>query len=540
VHQIEFGASLESLIPLCNKCFEEPVVAAIVNNELRQLSYQVHYPLTLKFITIEHPLAKRMYLRSAIFVVDKAIRDLFPQAVFRVEHSLPSGYYCEVDNLGFNINAKIAKQIDNQINKIVAEDKKFIRKTILTSDAIEIFKKKNNIHKVKMLETRKEIFTSLYCLDDEVNYFNGYLVPSTGLLPNIDFEFYKNGFLMKAVGLTRDMGFGKYDGSSKLYDVFHQYKNWLQVLNLRYVGDLNTLAETGKAGDIIKVSEALQEKNIANIADMIHNRKTVKMVLISGPSSSGKTTTSKRLGVQLQVLGYDHVVIAMDNYFVDRENTPVDEHGEKDYESIKAVDTDFFMKQMLDLMNGNEIDVPTYNFKTGHREFTGEKLKMSENSILVIEGIHGLNPILTQNIDENLTLKIYASALTPLSIDSENPVLSTDNRFFRRIVRDHATRGISAQETILRWESVKRGENRNIFPYQGNADVIFNSALVYEISALKPRAEQLLREVPQNSEAYAEAQMLLKFLSYFTPIKTKEIPPTSIIREFLGGSSFEY
>ncbi|GHV34294.1 uridine kinase [Bacteroidia bacterium] len=539
-HSVEFGAKLYQVVYELNIKLQEPIVAAIVNNELRELSYQLTKPVTVRFITIEHPLAKRMYQRSAIFVVDKAIRDLFPKAVLRVEHSLPSGYYCEVDNLGFEINARIAKQIDNQISKIVSEDKKFVRKTILTTEAIEIFKKRGHHHKVKMLETRKEIWTSVYSLDNEVNYFNGYLVPSTGLLPNIDFEFYGNGFLMKAKGLTRDMGFGKYDGSSKLYDIFTQYKLWLRVLGLSYVGELNELIVNNKAGEIIKVAEALQEKNIANIADMIHAKESVKMVLISGPSSSGKTTTSKRLGVQLQVLGYDPVVIAMDNYFVNREKTPLDENGEYDFESIEALDVKFFSKQMMDLMNGKEIDMPTYNFHKGCREFLGNKLKMKANSIIVTEGIHGMNPALTVSIPDELKFKIYASALTPLSIDPENPVLSTDNRFLRRIVRDNATRGVSAQDTILRWESVKRGENKNIFPFQGNADVIFNSALIYEINALKYKAEQLLRDVPQNSEAYAEAQMLLKFLSYFNPIKTKEIPPTSIIREFLGGSSFEY
>ncbi len=534
------GLNLQQL----HKAFGEPldgaVIAGLLNNKLRELDHEVYKSKIVEFIDISHPVAKRIYLRSAIFVLYKAIRDLFPEADLRVEHSLPGGVYCEIDNLPFEISQDMARALEVRTREIIKDNLRFRRQQVPTEKAVELFKKHRLLDKINSHETRYEFFTSVYFLDDEINYFYGYLLPSTGYLPFLEFEFYGNGFLMKTPFSIEPGTRPKLERDSKLYKIFRQYKDWLDVLDLQYIGDLNQRIEQKTDGDVIKIAEALQEKNIAYIADEIYNRKEVKMVLISGPSSSGKTTFSKRLSVQLQVMGFNPVVVELDNYFVDREHTPRDENGDYDFECLEALDVDFFNQQLLDLLDGKEIQYPTFNFRTGQREFRGNTLQMQKRSILVMEGIHGNNPKLTSRIANKLKYKIFVSALTPISIDAHNPIPSTDNRLIRRIVRDYRTRGYSAIDTINRWQSVRRGEEKNIFPYQEEADIMFNSALIFELSILKTYAEPILRAVPETSDAYNDATNLLKFFTYIQPMSDREIPPTSILREFLGGSSFIY
>jgi uridine kinase len=534
------GLNLQQIHENFGKPLDNSIIAGVVNNKLRELDYEVFKPKVIEFIDLKHPLAKRMSQRSAIFVLYKAVRDLFPEANLRVEHTLPGGVYCEIDNLPFAISQDMAHALEVKTREIIKANLKFRRQQIPTEEAVELFKKHRLYDKINSIETRYEFYTSVYFLDDDVNYFYGYLLPSTGFLPPLDFEFFGNGFLMKTPFSVEPGTEPGVKNDSKLFKVFRQYKEWLNILNLRYIGDLNQCVEQQTDGGIIKIAEALQEKNIAKIADEIYNHKEAKMVLISGPSSSGKTTFSKRLSVQLQVMGFTPTLIELDNYFKNREDTPRDENGEYDFETIDALDVDFFNEQLVELFDGKEIQSPTFNFYTGQREFRGNTLKMEKRSILVMEGIHGNNPKLTARIPDKLKYKIFVSALTPISIDAHNPIPTTDNRLIRRIVRDYRTRGYSAIDTINRWNSVRRGEEKNIFPYQEEADIIFNSALIFELGVLKTYAEPILRAVPETSEAYNDAVMLLKFLTYFQPMSDREIPPTSILREFLGGSSFIY
>jgi len=534
------GLSIKQIYENFGNPLGDSVIAAVANNRLRELDYEVFKPKFIEFIDVKHTLARRMCQRSAIFVLYKAVRDLFPNADLRVEHSLPGSLYCEIDNLPFEISQDMTQALEVKMHEIIKANLPFRRQQIPTENAVELFKKHRLFDKINSIETRHEFFTSVYFLDEEVNYFYGYLLPSTGCLPHLELEFFGNGFLMKTPFSTYTGIPLKVTANSKLFKVFRQYKEWLSVLNLRYIGDLNHRVEQQTYSDIIKIAEALQEKNIARIADKIYNHKDAKMVLISGPSSSGKTTFSKRLSVQLQVMGLNPTVVELDNYFKNREDTPRDENGDYDFETIDALDVDFFNEQLVELLDGKEIQPPTFNFHTGQREFRGNTLQMGNRSILVMEGIHGNNPKLTARISDKLKYKIYVSALTPISIDAHNPIPTADNRLLRRIVRDYRTRGYSAEDTINRWNSVRRGEEKNIFPFQEEADVIFNSALIFELSILKTYAEPILRAVPETSSAYNNATKLLKFLTYFQPMSDREIPPTSILREFLGGSSFIY
>ncbi|GHV72469.1 uridine kinase [Bacteroidia bacterium] len=536
------SSSLAQIKDLLQLTSETPFVAAIVNNRLYDLSYQVFNPKTIEFITISHPMASRLYLQSAILALQKAVQDLFPEAILQVEHSLPGGLYCELKNLQYEINDDMVETIEARIKEIFAANLVFRREIIPTEDAIALFQRKKRQDKVDMLKIQQKLYTSLCYLEDTVDYTNACLVPSTGVLPQLELDFFGGkGFLVKTPKLkSQYSGFEQFSEHSKLFKVFQEYKHWLEVLHLDYISDLNRHVADGTVGDIIKISEAFQEKKIASIADMIDKRSAVRMIFISGPSSSGKTTFSKRLGVQLQVLGYHPIVVAMDDYFVDRDKTPRLPNGEYDFETIKALDVELFNQQMNQLLDGQEVELPSFNFETGKREYKGHKLRMDERSVLVVEGIHGLNPAMSAAIEEAKKFTIYVSALTPISIDAQTPIMSTDNRLLRRLVRDRRMRGVSPVNTFNRWQSVKQGEEQNIFPYQENADVFFNSALIYEISALKPFVEPLLNAIPETEPAFTEARMVLDFLSYFSPIPEHEIPVTSILREFLGGSSFIY
>ncbi len=540
--EIPLGTSLEQLKDELGVKTRYQILGALVNNKLRELDYQIFKPKTIRYIDISHPMGKRMYNRSVQFLLYKAMIDLYPNAGLRIEHSVPGGWYCEVDNLGKAVDKEFILEVKKRMKELVEQDLPFIRKQLPTEEAVQIYKAHGLDEKVKLFTTRNEIYTTVYFLEDAPNHFDGYLVPSTSYLKAFELTEYYNGFF---IGTPRDgydkIKFPENPQNSKLFKIFREHVEWLDILQVPYVGELNEAIINKKAGDLIKVAEALHEKKIAKIADKIFQRRNeVKVVFIAGPSSSGKTTFCKRLSVQLQVIGFKPVQISLDNYFVDRAHTPRDEKGEYDFEALEAVDIKFFNEQLLDLMNGKEVELPVFNFYQGIREMSGEKIKSDANTIYIIEGIHGLNPKLTPKIEDKYKYKIFVSALTHIGIDKQNPIPSTDNRLIRRIVRDYKTRGYSALDTLSRWESVLAGEKKNIFPYQENADIMFNSALLFELAVLKAYAEPILREVPETAPEYDQAIRLLKFFSYFKAMPSDEIPPTSILREFLGGSSFLY
>jgi len=518
-----------------------PIIAGMVNNKLKEMNFQVFKPKTVQFIDITHHIGLRVYLRSLAFILFKAVKELYPNAALSIEHSVSKGWYCELENFHNEISEEIVENIRRRMKELIAEDIPFVRKEILTKEAAILFENQGLIDKSKLFLSRKQLYSSVYFLDETVNYFYGYLVPSTGYISKFDLVKYYNGLLILPPKRDNPEEVEKMVPQNKMFKIFREHKKWCEIMEVPYVGFLNASVESGKIGDLIKISEALHEKKIAKISDNINKRRNeVKLVLISGPSSSGKTTFSMRLGVQLKVLGFKTVQISLDNYFVNREFTPRDENGEYDFECIEALDIERFNLDLMDLMKGQEVEIPKFDFTTGKRFFDGTHLKLEKNSLIIVEGIHGLNPKLTHKIDDKLKYRIFVSALTQLAIDKQNPIPTTDNRLIRRIVRDYRYRNYSALDTLRRWESVRNGEEKFIFPFQENADIMFNSALLYELGVLKTYADPILKEVPENTPEYAEALRLLKFISYFKSISEKGIPPTSILREFLGDSSFIY
>jgi len=537
--KIDPGMSLGEIAQQLNVGLKQPILGAFVNNKLRELSYKVFSPKVVRFIDINHPSGRRMYERSLFFVLSMAIKEILPGKNLRVEHSISKGYYCEIEGMA-SIDPKIVMAISNRMKEVINENLPFRREKMLTEDAIPMFEKEGMLQKVKLLKTKPKLFTSVYFLNGIIDYYYEELIPSTGLLTHFDLVNYFEGMLLMIPRKDNPEKLEDIILQNKMFDVFQEQKDWLTIIGAETIGDINRIILDGNGGDLIKVAEALHEKKVAQVADQIFCRKDVQLVLISGPSSSGKTTFSKRLAIQLRVLGLKPVVIGMDDYFVDREHTPKDENGDYDFESIYAVDIDLFNKDLTALMNGESIQVPRFDFATGRRTYDGHTLALEKNSIIVVEGIHALNPLLTSKIEERRKFKIYLSALTSISMDRHNHIPTTDNRLIRRIVRDARYRSYSAYDTIKRWPSVRKGEDKNIFPYQEYADVMFNSALLYELAVLKHYAEPLLREVPPTAHEFAEAHRLLKFLGYFVPLAENEIPPTSILREFLGGSSFKF
>ncbi|MBI9063010.1 MAG: nucleoside kinase [Marinilabiliaceae bacterium] len=517
------------------------ILGALVNNKLTELTYEIYHPKTIEFIDYTHPDGMRMYIRSLSFLLFKAVDDLYPGAKLRIEHSVSKGIYCEVHNTKSELNIQDVLEIGQHMHKIVNQDLPFIRREEETNEVIKLFEAQNQPDKTALLTHRGQLYTPYYKLDGHVGIHYGYLVPSSGYLQVFDLNKYYNGLLLQIPKRWEPSKLAELVIQNKMFDIFQEYTQWNRVLQVSNLGDLNHAAECGKAETLIKVSEALHEKKIGQIADMIDERKkNLKLVLISGPSSSGKTTFGHRLAIQFMVAGMKPLNLSLDNYFVDREDTPLDENGEYDFEALDALDIELFNQNMLDLFAGKEVEIPKFSFETGKRYFAGETLKMEEDNILIVEGIHGLNPQLTHLIPNESKFKIYVSALTSVNLDDHNRILTTDNRLIRRIVRDYKYRNYSAQDTLSRWQSVRRGEEKHIFPFQEEADVMFNTALLYELSVLKPLAEPILLEVQPNQQEYAEAKRLLNFFSYFKPIQPIEIPPTSIVREFLGGSSFNY
>ncbi len=539
----EPGATLLHLVDKCSVCLPHRVLAAIVDNQLKELSYAIWRPHSVRFIDISHPDGQRTYQRSLSFLLQKAVRDICPEYQLRIEYTVLNGLYCELLNHGKVINEVLLQQLEARMHELINEDKPFVRKKLATEKAIEVFLQNNQPEKALLQETRKSFYTSMYYLDEYPDHFYGPLVPTTSYLKVFSLNMYREGFVVLMPNPQEPDEALSIVVQDKLFDIFQENNEWIKIIGAHTIGSINKAIVEGEAKRLIMVSESLHEKKYAALADEINRRKDVRIVLIAGPSSSGKTTSSKRLEVQARVAGLNPVRLEMDNYFVDREHTPRDTDGNYDFEDVHALDLPFFNEQLQDLLAGKEINVPTFDFNTGERKFEPKNvLKMGANDILIMEGIHALNPLLTASIPDNLKYKIYCSALTSVSVDENNRISTTDNRLIRRLVRDYKFRNYTASETIMRWPSVRRGEDRNVFPHQENADIMFNSALTYEMYVLRTYAEPLLRRIKPTDPAFTEAIRLLKFLSYFEvlpPNTENYIPSNSILREFIGSSIFD-
>ena len=520
---------------------KEPWLAAYVNNSIRELDYRICEPVTVKFIDITHFEGIRVYQRTLFMILHKAVHDLYPDNRFRIKHSLSKGFYCELE--GITPSEEVAARVRERVDELIAQNIPIVRNKMLKEEAIEIYRQLGFEDKIAIINSRPHLYVTVYRLADMAGYFYGALAPSTGLIHLYDFRPYGEGFHITCPRRTEPSELENVVPQQKMYEVFSEYKDWVDIIGVSNVGPLNQMISDGKSTGLIQVAEALHEKKIGKIADTIaeaHTERGVRMVLIAGPSSSGKTTFCKRLGIGLGVLGFHPQSISLDDYFVDRTKTPRDENGDYDFEALEAIDLELFNGHLRRLFAGEAVVLPRYNFITGLREWHEKPLQLDDRSILLVEGIHGLNPRLTDGVADNLKFRVYISALTSISMDDLSRIPTTDNRLLRRMIRDFATRGCDATATLQRWASVRKGEDKHIFPYQENADVMFNSSLFYEIPVLKAFALPLLHSVPDTVEEYAEARRLFKFLDNFLPIDTNDIPPTSILREFVGGSSFKY
>lgn len=541
--EVDMGTSLLDLSKRYPCGGRYPVLAAFVNNRIKELNYKIYTPVSVRFTDITSFEGYRVYQRTISFILQKAVHDLWPSQQLYIRHSLGhSGFYCEIEGLD-ELSQEQIDLVRKRMAAIVAADLPITRAKMLTSRVRERYAELGFTDKIALLDTRPRLYSELYTLADTAGYFYGSLAPSTGYTPLFDLERYYNGFYIALPVRTSPSELHRHIRQEKMFDIFRDYKAWVQIMGVPTVGLLNSKVLAGDAGELIKIAEAFHEKQLAAIADSIHDAnlsRGARMVLISGPSSSGKTTSAKRLGIQLRVLGLNPVLISLDDYFVDRDKTPVDQNGEYDFEALEAIDLEQFNDHLQRLFHGQSVDIPRYDFITGRRQQHDRPLTLDERSILIVEGIHGLNPRLTPSIPDSLKFKVYISCFTSVSMDNVSRIPTTDNRLLRRLTRDYASRGYNAAATLARWASVRRGEEKHIFPYQENADVMFNSSLFYEISVLRSLAEPILREVPDTVPEYSEARRLLKFLDNFIPIRSGEIPPTSVLREFIGGSSFKY
>ena len=514
-------------------------ISAHVNNKVEGMHYRAYKQKEVEFLDICSPSGSRAYTRSLFFVLCKAVHDLYTPCKVAIDIPVSNGYYVNLD-IGRPITLDDAGAIRRKMQEIIDAALPIHRHETTTEEAIELFESLHNRSKVKLLKSTGRLYTTYYDIDGYVDYYYGSLLTNTSQLYLFGLEKYYDGLLLRIPSREHPDELGEMTHQDKMFGIFKEHHQWQEILGLRTIGDLNDVVQQKHFSTLIQISEALQEKKIAQIADEIVRRKGIKMVLIAGPSSSGKTTTCKRLSVQLAVNGIRPVNISLDDYFVNRDQTPRDEKGDYDYEHLHALNLPLFNEQLNALFRGEEVELPRYDFPTGTSSKSGKKLRLGDKEILVVEGIHALNPELTSQIPNEQIFRVYASALTTILLDNHNYIPTTDNRLLRRIIRDHKYRGVSAQESIRRWPSVRRGENRWIFPYQENADAMFNSAMLFELAVIKSQAEPLLEQVPENSEEYAEAYRLRKFLAYIRPIPADQIPPTSLLREFLGGSSFEY
>lgn len=537
---IPFGMTVQELAKQENIRLEYPVMGALINNKVRECAYRIHKPCTVQFFDMTSSYGHLMYTRSVYFILYKAVKETLPKYVrLKILHSISGGKYCELDNLDQALDHALVSRLYKRMREIVESNIPFERMELPSKEAVQLFKDEGLEDKYELLRNRTRIYTSIYKLGDTVNYYFGNLAPSTGVIHLFGLELYESGLLLKVPQPQHPTTLSHTHQVPKLFSVYQDYKKWANTIGIPYVYNVNKKIAEGNIQDTILITEAYHEKLLAKIADQIHERQS-KVVLISGPSSSGKTTTCKRLSVQLGILGYDPVQISVDDFFVEREETPKDENGEYDFESVDAIDLKLFNDTLNRLLQGEEVPLPTFDFSAGKKLWKGNTIQLRPNSILVIEGIHCLNPRLTEQIDDSIKFKLFVSALTCISIDRQNPIPTTDNRLIRRIIRDYNYRGYSAQQTISRWPSVRRGENRNIFPFQENADAMFNTSLICEMGVLKKYAIPILLAVPENCVEFAEAYRLLKFLSYFKVIQEENIPGTSILREFVGGSKFKY
>ena len=536
---VAIGSTLSDIFNAFNLQMNYGPVSAKVNNKVEGMHYRVYHSKDVEFLDLHTSSGSRNYTRSLFFVLCKAIHDLYPSSEVVIDIPVSNGYYCNL-NIGQPVTPQIVDKVKARMQEIIDAKIPIRRFEVPTEEAIKVFEARGAISKSKLLKSTGRLYTTYYQIDDYVDYYYGSLLTNTSQLFLFGLEPYYDGVLLRIPSKQDPSQLGKLIRQDKMFDIFVEHHRWQNILGLRTVGDLNEAVAKGHTTDIINLSEALQEKKTSHIADEIAARKGVKLVLLAGPSSSGKTTTCKRLSIQLLANGIKPLQISLDDYFVDREHTPKDETGEYDYESIYALNLKLINDQFNALFRGEEVELPKYNFQTGKSERSGKKLRMDEHNMLVVEGIHALNPELTAQIPEEQKFRVYASALTTILLDSHNYIPTTDNRLLRRIIRDYKYRGVSAQETIHRWPSVRAGENKWIFPYQENADAMFNTAMLYELAAIKTQAEPLLELVPENCEEYSEAYRLLKFLKYFKPIPYRQLPPTSLLREFLGGSSFKY
>ena len=518
-------------------------VSAKVNNKVENLNFRVYYNKDVEFLDITSASGMRTYVRSLCFILVKAVDDLYPCGTISLEHPVSKGYFCKL-HIDRTIGLDDVSRIKKRMQEIINEDLPITRYEQRTEDVIKIFQERGMTDKVKLLSTSGKLYSFYYRLGDTLDCYYSSLVPSTGYIKKFDIVKYYDGLLLQIPNKNNPEKIEELIKQEKMLEVFQEHHRWNEILGISTVGDFNITCNEGHAIDLINVSEALQERKIVKIADEIAARQVgenrVKIILISGPSSSGKTTFSKRLSIQLMTNGLKPYPISLDDYFVNRDNTPLDENGNHDFESLYAVDLPFFKKQLDTLLEGGEVELPKFNFSSGMRESSGIKFRLEDNMILILEGIHALNPELTPNIPAENKYKIYVSALTTILLDKHNYIPTTDNRLLRRIIRDSKYRGSSAESTIARWPSVRAGEEKWIFPYQENADAMFNSALLFELAVIKDHIEPILRKVPNNCPEYSEAHRLLHFLSYFVSIQDTELPPTSLLREFLGGSSFVY
>ena len=538
---VPIGSSLLDIYTALGAPLRYRPMNAQVNNKTESLNFRCWQPKDIEFIDYTQLSGLRTYVRSLCHIFSKAVYDIWPTATLNLEHPVSKGYYCVIHN-GKNIDLETIERIKKRMWELIDADLPFLHKSVRTVDAAVLFRERGMNDKARLIETAGLPYTSYYELEGYINFFYGCLTPSTGYIQLFDLEPYMDGVLLRIPKQTDPMELQPVIKQDKMFEAYKEHLTLQRTVGLDNVGDLNLAIEKGRSQDIILVSEAMQEKQVAKIAEKIADgyKEGIRIVLISGPSSSGKTTFCKRLQVQLTTNLLHPVGISLDDYFLNREDTPKDEHGEYDFESLYALDLPYFNKDLKKLLSGEEIDLPTFNSETGQRVFKGKKLKLRENSILVIEGIHALNPELTEFIDDKYKYRVYVSVLTSISLDNHNWIPTTDNRLLRRIIRDYRFRGYSAEDTINRWPSVRRGEDKWIFPYQENADAMFNSAMLYELAALRKFAEPILAQVPESSKANAEAYRLLRFLRYFNYIPTEELPGTSLLREFLGGGSFKY
>lgn len=539
VLNVEMGSTLDEVYRQTGLVMYHGPVLAKVNNKVEGMHYRLYNARDVEFLDMRSSSGLRAYTRTLFFVLCKAVHDLYETAKVAIDIPVSNGYYVDL-NIGHPVTLDDVGRIRRRMQEIIDAALPIHRYETTTEDAIKMFTYLHTFSKVKLLKNIGRLYTTYYEIDSYVDYYYGALLTNTSQLYLFGLEKYFDGLLLRIPSVDNPDELGEMTHQDKMFGIFKEHHRWQEIIGLRTIGDLDEAINKGHSSKLIQVSEALQEKKISLIADDIARRRDIKLVLIAGPSSSGKTTTCKRLSVQLLTNGIKPVGISLDDYFLDREKTPRDEKGDYDFEHLHALNLELFNEQLSALFRGDEVELPRYDFTTGRSLMSGHRLRLAEDEILVIEGIHALNPELTARIPQEQIYRVYASALTTLLLDKHNYIPTTDNRLLRRIIRDYKYRGVSACETIRRWPSVRAGENRWIFPYQEKADVMFNTAMLFELAVIKTQAEPLLEQVPESADEYSEAYRLLKFLKYIKPIPADQIPPTSLLREFLGGSSFEY